>query len=646
MKRLITLAFMAICTVISCSKFDDSAIWDKLNDHENRLAYLEEVCKKMNTDIVNLQTIVTALETNDYIVNASPLATGDGYTFIFKSGKSVVVYNGKDGKDGTNGKDGIDGKDGVTPTISVMKDVDGVYYWTVNGEWLLVNGQKVKASAVDGKDGINGTNGTNGKDGITPKFKIENEYWYISYDNGQSWEQLGKATNVSGTSNIQDVIINDKSVSIILSDGTIINVLKSGGVDMLLTKASPLHVLLSGQIQPSSPDFEVGVFYSTEENVLTNTSVKVGTYYFDKNGNYQILIDKLDWKLTYYYRTYVYSNGSYSYGDVLSFTTSDVLPIELAPNGASANCYMISEKGTYGFPAVKGNSSESVGAVDSVEVLWESFGTTEKPHITDLINSVSYSGNTIVFQTNNTFHEGNALIAAKDKNGTILWSWHIWMLKEGIVEQSYANDAGTLMDRNLGAFSATPGNNGCFGLMYQWGRKDPFLGMANSSDESVATVDMPDPISSSTYGSIEYSIANPTAIIYNDYGTWASKESNSITTLWQETKTIYDPCPSGWKVPTGGSKGVWSKAKMTDSSSYNSELKGCLFYNNSNLVWYPYYHFWYRRGNVSGGVLSSYWSSTYSSSNKAYLFRINTSGPNPTGEDLCSMPASIRCMKE
>ena len=74
MKKLLVIALIAFFTAVSCSKFDDSAIWDKLNDHENRIAYLEEVCKKMNTDIVNLQTIVTALEINDYIVNVSPLA--------------------------------------------------------------------------------------------------------------------------------------------------------------------------------------------------------------------------------------------------------------------------------------------------------------------------------------------------------------------------------------------------------------------------------------------------------------------------------------------------------------------------------------------------------------------------------------------
>ena len=234
MKKLFAFALMAICGAISCNKFDDSAIWDKLNDHETRLAYLEEVCKKINADIINLQTIVTALETNDYIINASPLATGDGYTFIFKSGKSVVIYNGKDGvdgKDGFDGVDGVDGKDGITPTISVMKDVDGIYYWTVNNEWLIVNGQKVKASATDGKEGENGTNGTNGKDGMTPKFKIDEEYWFVSYDNGQSWEKLGKATGANGTNGMDG---DNLFKNIALYDGYVVFVLNDG-VDTTIT---------------------------------------------------------------------------------------------------------------------------------------------------------------------------------------------------------------------------------------------------------------------------------------------------------------------------------------------------------------------------------------------------------------------------
>ena len=193
---------IAICFIVSCSDFDDSEIWDKLNDHENRILYLEEICKKLNMDIVNIQSIITALETNDYIISASPLVDGSGYTFIFKSGKSIVIYNGKDG---------VDGIDGTIPTISVMKDVDGIYYWTINGEWLLVNGNKVKASATDG---------------ITPQFKIENDYWYVSYDNGNSWEILGKATGNNGLNGtdgdamFKSVYIKDGYVCFELNDET------------------------------------------------------------------------------------------------------------------------------------------------------------------------------------------------------------------------------------------------------------------------------------------------------------------------------------------------------------------------------------------------------------------------------------------
>ena len=189
MKKHLSLLFMAVMAIVSCQKFDDSEIWNKLNEHDTRIAYLEELCKAMNADIVNIQTLVTALESNDYIVNASPLVSGDGYTFIFKSGKSIVIYDGKDGQNGLNGADG------VTPVISVKQDADGIYYWTVNGEWLIVDGKKVKASATDG---LNGENGLNGIDGITPKFKIEDNYWYISYDNEKTWEKLGKATGSNG----------------------------------------------------------------------------------------------------------------------------------------------------------------------------------------------------------------------------------------------------------------------------------------------------------------------------------------------------------------------------------------------------------------------------------------------------------------
>lgn len=254
MKKYFSLLFMVMATIISCQKFDDSEIWDKLNNHESRIAYLEEVCKNMNTSIVNLQAIVTALETNDYIISASPLVTGDGYTFLFRSGKSVVIYNGKDGQNGSNGTNGVDG---VTPVISVKQDTDGIYYWTVNGEWLLVDGEKVKASAIDGKNGDNGSNGTNG---ITPKFKIEDGYWYVSYDNEVSWEKLGKATGNNGLNGVDGedgdnlfnrVYIEDGYVCFELNDETTttirIPLMKDGTLTITLEKEGTLSNVISSE---------------------------------------------------------------------------------------------------------------------------------------------------------------------------------------------------------------------------------------------------------------------------------------------------------------------------------------------------------------------------------------------------------------
>lgn len=204
MKKII-LYVLLIVGCIGCSDdYDDSKLWDSVNGLENRVAKLEELCKQMNTNISSLQEIVTALQKNESIKSVATLPDGSGYLITFSSGKTITIYHGKNGVDGEDGKDGENGKDAITPVISVKKDADGIYYWTVNNDWLLVDGKKVKAEGtdgddgVDGKPGIDGEDGTNGKDGITPQFKIEDGYWYISYDNEQSWTKLGKATGDSG----------------------------------------------------------------------------------------------------------------------------------------------------------------------------------------------------------------------------------------------------------------------------------------------------------------------------------------------------------------------------------------------------------------------------------------------------------------
>ena len=270
MKKI--LIFLSAITLANCSdSYDDSKLWDSINGLENRVAKLEELCKQMNTNISSLQEIVTALQKNESIKSVATLPDGSGYLITFSSGKTITIYHGKNGEDG---KDGYNGTDGVTPTISVRKDTDGIYYWTVNNDWLLVDGKKVKAEGADGADGkpgIDGEDGTNGKDGITPQFKIEDGYWYISYDNEQSWTKLGKATGDSGLNGtdgdnfFKGVSIEDGFVCFILNDAEstviklpfvtdkelIVNVTTPGTLSSLLTieqKRSVIQLKVMGFI--------------------------------------------------------------------------------------------------------------------------------------------------------------------------------------------------------------------------------------------------------------------------------------------------------------------------------------------------------------------------------------------------------------
>ena len=183
MKKLLAFAALFAVVALTSCKYDDDDLWNSVHGLENRVAKLEELCKQMNTNISSLQTIVTALQNNVYVTGTTPLMKDGkeiGYTITFSKGNPITIYHGKDGQDG---------EDGTTPTIGVKKDTDGVYYWTLNGEFIMVDGGKIQA---EGKDGTNGTNGT------TPQFKIENDYWFISYNNGTNWTQLGKATGEDG----------------------------------------------------------------------------------------------------------------------------------------------------------------------------------------------------------------------------------------------------------------------------------------------------------------------------------------------------------------------------------------------------------------------------------------------------------------
>ena len=323
----------------------------------------------------------------------------------------------------------------------------------------------------------------------------------------------------------------------------------------------------------------------------------------------------------------------------------------------TANCYIVSTKGLYKIRTVKGNDkNQTLTTASSACIVWESFGTDVKPQKCDLISGVSYKSGYLIFETASTFKEGNAVIAVKDKSGKILWSWHIWLTDQP-QKHVYKNNAGTMMDRNLGATSATKGDVGALGLFYQWGRKDPFLGSSSISSATLAksTITWPSVVkSNSSNGTIGYATAHPTTFITYDssnYDWYYTGTSSIDNTRWTTSqKSIYDPCPAGWRVPDGGDDGIWSKAGF-DDTTYDSTNEGMSFSISSpSTAWYP-----------ASGCLGSndgdlyyvgsdgyYWSASPCGNYIAYYLNFSSNGgvypSNHNYSRACGY--SVRCLQE
>ena len=209
MKRLFTYLLLISVLGISSCTYDDTSLWEKVNNHENRIAELEQLCKQMNSNITAMQTLLNAMEENNYITSVTPVVENGetvGYTISFTKSEPITIYHGK------NGTVGIDG---ISSVIGVKEHTDGTYYWTLNGEWLRdAEGKMIAAEGVDG---------------ITPIFKIENDYWHISYDNGATWKELGKAKGEDGVNYCEffEKIEEDENyVYFTLIDGSSFQVMK------------------------------------------------------------------------------------------------------------------------------------------------------------------------------------------------------------------------------------------------------------------------------------------------------------------------------------------------------------------------------------------------------------------------------------
>lgn len=210
-KYLLILTTSVLALANAACSYDDDDIWNAVDEVTDRVDHLEQATTNLNTDLQALKTLVNALQNNITITSIVPGA--NGYTITFSDGTTATITNGQDGAN--------------APVISVKKDSDGLYYWTVDGEWLIVDGEKVRASAVDGApgaDGQPGQPGTPGADAVAPQVRINpaTGEWEISVDGGQVWTSTGiTAQGANGDSLFKSVDASDPAyVVFVLSDGT------------------------------------------------------------------------------------------------------------------------------------------------------------------------------------------------------------------------------------------------------------------------------------------------------------------------------------------------------------------------------------------------------------------------------------------
>ena len=328
---------------------------------------------------------------------------------------------------------------------------------------------------------------------------------------------------------------------------------------------------------------------------------------------------------------------------------------------ASANSYIVTKAGDFKFKAVKGNSEEAVSAA-SIEVLWETVNTTTAPEAGTVIANAAFADGYVTFSTPATLVPGNALIAAKDGAGVILWSWHIWIPATPVVASTFGGVVGVpMMDRNLGALVAAEPtgkpDGTSIGMLYQWGRKDPFPGTASvDASDPIATTGTIVLDSEKQNFSIEESVQNPTTYVKtgsDSNKTWIDEPSIE---LWGKTKTVYDPCPPGYIVSTRDK--TWAFwGGMASATGFRADTENKFVALGVDLdpaspettgyIVLPMCGYLDQGSYANVGKRAYIWSSYSSSSEKniAYQIYIN-SGDVSTTEQRMSRGGNIRCVVE
>lgn len=342
---------------------------------------------------------------------------------------------------------------------------------------------------------------------------------------------------------------------------------------------------------------------------------------------------------------------------------------DLSEKGTS-NCYIVSKGGYYRFKATRGNSAVVPSGLKTVDWLWRDTAEALLDEI-----ELDKDGN-VLFHAG--YGKGNTILAGFNEGGEIVWSWHIWLTEEP--KTSYGvSEAYRLMDRNLGATLAEVDSLESYGFYYQWGRKDPFIGSSHKgyatatkrienpgfttataaywvnpahnshSFKMVANTTMPDG------GEIEYLIMNPMLFVTGTTWFYSTDNLTANKSLWgwdgskAYTKSSYDPCPPGWKIPAN--MGGVELSDLNFAIGSEAGLCGMVYTgaNGSKTYFPPTGARDYSGGYVTyAGWVGRYWGALYrEKSFDCWTLTLEGDPLNPKQAHVqSSTGVSVRCIKE
>ena len=222
---------------------------------------LRSQIEPLNNSIKSVHEVATEMANGGFVTSISEISeeSRTGYELTFNNGKTIKLLSGITGKDG---------KDGKTPQIGMLQDSDGIYYWTLDGQWLEnSSGEKVRAAE---------------KGGIVPAFKIEDGKILLSVDKENTWNEVGIAHGAEAVSIVSyaDITSFKDRIVLTLSDGSKLEVPRYQPIKVTLNLSGEDNSISAGETLP--------VKYTLEGNISENTLVTAGT-----DGKYKTRIERL-----------------------------------------------------------------------------------------------------------------------------------------------------------------------------------------------------------------------------------------------------------------------------------------------------------------------------------------------------------------